>query len=249
MKRWMPLCMMAMLSLYGLAQDETTEQGEEGEADRQTAKRLERQVTVELDYLLYLPEGYEEQDRWPLMVFLHGAGERGENVNDVRRHGPPRLIDQGRKLPFIVVSPQCPRGRWWPLLEREVMALVDEMTEQYKVDTSRVYLTGLSMGGYGTWSIGCSFADRFAAVLPICGGGQPYLAGALKDTPVWAFHGDADPVVPLSESQKMVDAVKRAGGNAKLTVYPGVEHDSWTRTYNNSEIYDWLLSHRKAQDQ
>lgn len=247
MKKLIPLCLVAMVSLYGSAEEAA--KNEPGKGGEQVGRHLERQVTVEMDYLLYLPEGYEDQETWPLIVFLHGAGERGEDVNAVRLHGPPKLIDAGKKLPFIVVSPQCPRNHWWPLMGREVMALVDEITEKYKVDPSRVYLTGLSMGGYGTWSIGCMFPERFAAILPICGGGQPYLAGALKDTPVWAFHGDADPVVPLRESQQMVDAVNRAGGSAKLTVYPGVGHDSWTQTYANDAIYEWLLSHRKAQDQ
>jgi predicted peptidase len=125
---------------------------------------------------------------------------------------------------------------------------VDEMTEKYKVDPERIYLTGLSMGGYGTWSIGCSYPGRFAAIVPICGGGIPIRAGNLKSVPVWAFHGAKDPVVPLSQSQQMTDAVNRAGGSAQLTVYPEAEHDSWTQTYNNPQLYDWLLSHRKKQD-
>ena len=215
---------------------------------RQTPQHMERQITLTLDYLLYLPPDYNKQDSWPLMVFLHGAGERGSNLEKLKVHGPPKLVEQGKDLPFIIVSPQCPDDNWWPGMEREVIALVDEIVEKYKVDTSRIYLTGLSMGGFGTWSIGCSYPKRFAAMVPICGGGRLFRAGSLKDVPVWAFHGAKDPVVPLKESQQMVDAVNRAGGHAKLTVYPEAQHDSWTQTYDNPELYDWLLSHKRMQD-
>lgn len=216
---------------------------------RQTARHMERQITLTLDYLLYLPPEYEQKDSWPLMVFLHGAGERGSDLSRLKVHGPPKLIEQGQDLPFIIVSPQCPADQWWPGLEREVIAMIDEMMEQYRIDPRRIYLTGLSMGGYGTWAIGCAYPQRFAAMVPICGGGRPFLAPALKNVPVWAFHGARDPVVPLRESEQMVEAVNRAGGSAKLTVYPEATHDSWTETYENPRLYDWLLSHSKAQDQ
>ncbi len=247
MKTWIPLCLLVMAGLFGSAEETAKNKHEKDK--QQVARRLKREVTVELDYLLYLPEGYEDKEAWPLIVFLHGVGERGENIDAVRRQGLPKMIDAGKQLPFVVVSPQCHRRFWWPQIGREVMTLVDEIIETHKVDPSRVYLTGLSMGGYGTWSVGCMFPERFAAILPICGGGEPFIAETLKDTPVWAFHGDADPVVPLRESQRMVDAINRAGGNARLTIYPGVGHDAWTQTYSNDAVYEWLLSHRKAQDQ
>lgn len=216
--------------------------------ERQKARHLERKVTLTLDYLLYLPPDYEQKDSWPLLVFLHGAGERGSDLNRVKAHGPAKLVEQGRDFPFVIVSPQCPEGQWWPILGREVLALIDEMLERYKIDPDRVYLTGLSMGGYGTWAIASAWPERFAAIVPICGGGRPFTAANLKKVPVWAFHGAKDPVVPLSESQQMVEAVNRAGGKAKLTVYPDAEHDSWTQTYDNPELYQWLLSHRRARD-
>jgi predicted peptidase len=215
----------------------------------QHPQRMTQQVTLEMKYLLYLPETYDEQEKqWPLMVFLHGAGERGDDLNKVKVHGPAKLVDQGRDFPFIIASPQCPANQWWPNKIEHVMALIDEITDTYQVDEDRIYLTGLSMGGYGTWTIASTYPDRFAAIAPICGGGQPYLAGNLKTVPVWAFHGAKDPVVPLKLSQQMVDAVKWAGGNATLTVYPEADHDSWTETYNNEELYKWLLSHSKRQD-
>ena len=213
----------------------------------QTGQRpmsLDRQMNLEMNYLLYLPNDYgREKKDWPLMIFLHGAGERGSNLDKVKIHGPAKLVDQGREMPFIIVSPQCPSGKWWPNYIEKVMALIDETIETYDVDTSRIYLTGLSMGGYGTWATACTYPERFAAIAPICGGGMPFIAHNLADTAVWTFHGEKDDVVALSESQRMVDAVNEAGGNAKLTVYPDLGHDSWTQTYNNPKLYEWFLEH------
>ena len=214
----------------------------------QQAQQLNRQVTMKSQYWLYLPEEYgKEKKKWPLILFLHGAGERGSNLNLVTKHGPPKLVKQGKKFPFIIVSPQCPANYWWPTEVEMLNALLDEIMEKYNVDTDRVYLTGLSMGGFGSWSLGCRNPERFAAIAPICGGGQPYVAGKLKDVPVWAFHGAKDPVVPMQMSEIMVRAINRAGGNAKLTTYPKAGHDAWTATYNNPELYDWFLTHKKKK--
>jgi predicted peptidase len=229
--------------------DNTQKHSTRPEGLTQRAAVLSREVLVELDYLIYLPQEYGAKDKtWPLMVFLHGAGERGDDLNKVKVHGPPKLIEQGKDFPFIVVSPQCPADNWWPNMIGHVIALIDEMAENYSIDKNRIYLTGMSMGGYGTWTVASAYPQRFAAIAPVCGGGQPYLAGNLKDIPVWAFHGAKDSVVPLELSQQMVNAVKGVGGNAKLTVYPEAGHDSWTETYNNNELYGWLLSHSKKQD-
>lgn len=220
-----------------------------GKAPRQLEKKLSRQALMEIEYLLALPEGYGQKgQKWPLMLFLHGAGERGSDLNKVKVHGPPKLIEQGKSLPFIVVSPQCPSGSWWASPEQiqVLIALLDEMVEKYDVDESRVYLTGLSMGGFGTWALGSTCPDRFAALVPICGGGQPRMARQLKDLPIWVFHGARDNVVPISQSEEMVEALKAAGGNAEFTVYPEATHDSWTVTYDNPKLYEWLLSHRRS---
>lgn len=216
----------------------------------QTAQKLDRELHVKLDYLLYLPKDYgKEQDKkWPLILFLHGAGERGSDVNVVKKHGPPKLVQGDQETPakqFIVVSPQCPEGRWWQ--PQEVIALLDEITEKYKVDQDRVYLTGLSMGGFGTWDTAMRFPDRFAAIAPICGGGEPRRVGAIKKMPTWVFHGEKDNVVPIAQSEEMVDALKRAGGDPKFTRYPEANHDSWTVTYNNPELYAWFLEHKRAE--
>jgi len=214
----------------------------------QQAQKMNRQVTMKSQYWLYLPDEYgKTKKKWPLILFLHGAGERGSNLNKVAKHGPPKLAKQGKKFPFIIVSPQCPANYWWPTEVEMLNALLDEIIEKYNVDTDRVYLTGLSMGGFGSWSLGCRNPERFAAIAPICGGGQPYVAGKLKDVPVWAFHGAKDPVVPMQMSEIMVRAINRAGGNAKLTSYPNAGHDSWTATYNNPELYDWFLTHKKKK--
>lgn len=205
--------------------------------------------TVRLGYWLHLPPGYDGAKKWPLIYFLHGRGERGDGVGDlalVKKHGLAKLVDEQPDFPFIVISPQCPTRGWWPSEIDALKALLDFALDEYAVDKSRVYLTGLSMGGFGSWTLGSTYPSYFAAIAPICGGDDPDNAALLKDVPVWAFHGDADDIVPLSASQEMVEALKAAGGDVRFTVYPGVGHNSWTQTYENPELYDWFLSHQKA---
>jgi predicted peptidase len=207
---------------------------------------LTRQVG--LDYLLFLPQDYRAsgETRWPLIVFLHGAGERGTNVQLVAVHGPPKIVRQDASFPFIVLSPQCPEGSSWNV--ETLNALLDETIARHAIDPKRVYLTGLSMGGYGSWAWASANPERFAAVVPICGGGDPMpvrlSSGARRERlarlPVWAFHGAKDTVVTLTESQRMVDTYQMIGNSARLTVYPEAGHDSWTDTYGNPALYEWL---------
>jgi predicted peptidase len=216
---------------------------------RQQEKLFEREITVKarLKYLLYLPEGYEQSDKaWPLILFLHGAGESGEDLAKVKVHGPPKLIEaQAMDFPCIVVSPQSTGRGWQPDL---LKALVDDLVSAYRVDENRIYLTGLSMGGFGTWSLAAAYPDRFAAIAPICGGGNPNDAEKLKNLAIWVFHGAKDPVVRLESSQRMVDALKQVGVDVKFTIYPDAGHDSWTATYENPEFYEWLFAQqRKAK--
>ncbi len=226
----------------------------------QMAKQFtfEKTQRVELNYLLFLPKSYEAkaEKKWPLILFLHGAGERGTNVWKVATHGPPKHVTEHPDFPFIIVSPQCAEGRVWS--NDALLALLDEITATYAVDSNRVYLTGLSMGGYGTWSLGLGHPERFAAIAPICGGGEWVTAllasrekaQALKSLGIWAFHGAKDPVVPLAESQRMVDIVKKLGvKDVKLTVYPEAQHDSWTEAYNSPELYQWFLQHERKPAQ
>lgn len=200
---------------------------------------------IHFQYWLYLPEGYTNgEKRWPLMFYLHGAGERGDDLQLLKKNGPLKLVDQGKDFPFIIAAPQCRKDQWWQT--DELNAFLDEMIARYNVDEDRVYLTGLSMGGFGTWALACRCPERFAAIAPVCGGGVPFLARLkLKHTPVWAFHGAKDQVVPLAESQRLVEAIQQAGGDATLTIYPKAKHNAWTETYNNPKLYEWLLSHRR----
>ncbi len=209
----------------------------------QKPARLEVTVPVEMDYLLYLPKDYEKKDSWPLLLFLHGAGERGNNLDLVKKHGPPKMIANGHEFPFIVVSPQCPKdSRWVPT---PLIALISDLESRYRVDSDRIYVTGLSMGGFGTWSLASYAPDRFAAIAPICGGGERWAAKQIAQLPIWTFHGTADKAVPVERSEVMIEALKRAGGKPKLTLYPDVGHDSWTQTYNNPELYEWLLEQKR----
>jgi predicted peptidase len=215
--------------------------------DRQRPQTLERTVKVSFKYLLYLPDDYEKQASWPVLLFLHGSGERGDDLALVKKHGPPKLIASGQKFPFIVVSPQCPKGKSWEPFE--LTALLDDVSEHYKVDPDRVYVTGLSMGGYGTWSLAMYTPGRFAAIVPICGGGDPMMTRRLRNLPIWVFHGAKDPAVPLERSEKMVEALKKNGNEVQFTVYPDALHDSWTETYDNPKLYEWLLQqHRQPPD-
>ena len=221
---------------------------EEPGPGKQVIVRPPAESTVKHNHWVYLPEDYNQKSSHPLLLFLHGAGERGEDQLDrVLVHGPPKLIAQGKHFPFIVVSPQCKTGGWWEAAE--LRELVDHLESTYKIDPQRLYVTGLSMGGFGTWSMALHEPTRYAAIAPICGGGNAIAVKYISpiQTPIWAFHGDSDNAVPLSESEEMVEAVQQRGGKAKLTVYPNVGHDSWTQTYDNPKLYEWLESHQGSE--
>lgn len=208
----------------------------------QHAKSFRKRVTksVGCRYLLHLPADYAtSRKRWPLMLFLHGACERGDDMELVKKHGPTKFLDDRPDFPFIVVAPQCPAEEWWDV--DVLAALLDNVSQRYRVDPRRVYVTGLSMGGYATWALAIANPRRLAAIVPICGGGNRLLAKRIARLPVWVFHGARDPVVPLAQSEQMVQALHDAGGNPQFTIYPDAEHDSWTQTYENPELYDWLL--------
>ena len=197
-------------------------------------------------YLISLPENYNEQDKCPLLIFLHGAGERGNDLNRVKVHGPPKIVKEKNTTPFVIVSPQCPKREGWKA--EKLSKLLDHILATTKADPERVYLTGLSLGGFGTWGWAAQEPRRFAAAIPICGRGSSNTAEKLVNLPIWAFHGGKDTVVPPSGSRAMVEAIKKAGGTkVKLTIYPEAGHDSWTKTYNNPEIYKWLLTHKRAK--
>ncbi len=231
------LILLTLASLFLYAQQDSI---------RQRGELLEKEITVKvsLQYLVYLPPGYDNNDmNWPLVLFLHGSGERGDDINLVKLYGPPLLVDQGVDFPFILISPQCPLGQRWDPLDLSV--LLDAVEKIYRVDPNRVYLTGLSMGGEGTWNLAMAQPDRFAAIAPVCGRtGSLYLdADRIKSLPIWVFHGAKDDVVPISESQRMVKALKEYGSSNQFTVYREANHNAWTETYYNQELYKWLLEH------
>ena len=195
-------------------------------------------------YLLYLPKDYwENENDWPLVLFLHGSGQRGQDVNRVKKNGPPKLVEEGKAFPFILVSPQHKKNTRWSndFLE----TLLDEIISDYRIDEDRVYITGLSGGGRGTWYFATEYSDRFAAIAVISARGVPEGASRIKHIPIWIFHGAKDKIVPIRHAEEMVAALKAVGGNVKYTVYPEVGHDAWTETYNNPELYEWLLRHER----
>jgi len=215
---------------------------------------LDMSKTDTVRYWLFLPTDYEAQAEAggaPLLLFLHGAGERGdapEEIGKVKVHGPPRLLENpefAKNFPCITVSPQCKNNFAWS--PAQLMLLLDHVEKNFKIDKSRVYVTGLSMGGFGTWMCLNEAPQRFAAAAAICGGAKLEWAENLIDIPIWAFHGDQDMVVPVGLSRTMVDAIRKAGGGrVLLTIFEGVGHDSWTPTYANQLFFDWMLQQRRS---
>lgn len=193
---------------------------------------------------LFLPETYPASGdrRWPLLIFLHGSGERGDDIARVKVHGPPKVADRNPAFPFVTVSPLLPAGEDWDIARLD--AILDHVAARLRIDPARIYLTGLSRGGHASWRWGAADPGRFAAVAPVSGRGDPSQACRLKDTPVWAFHGDRDDIVTPFGSFAMVEALRSCGGIApRLTIYPDTGHDAWTRTYDDPALYDWLLAH------
>lgn len=208
-------------------------------------------TTVSLGYLVSLPEGYEadKSKKWPVVFFLHGAGERGADLEKNRVHGPFKEIAKGRKIPAVVIAPQCPEGDWWSS-ERMVAVLeglVAKVEKDYRIDKDREYLTGLSMGGYGTWTLGEKHPKKFAALAPICGNGDVSRVGVLKDVPLWTVHGDKDPAVPVQGTRDLVAALRAAGGNPRYDEIKDAGHDVWTAVYASDEFWDWLLAQRRGR--
>jgi predicted peptidase len=219
----------------------------------------------ELRYRWHAPAKGEEGRRYPLVLFLHGAGERGEDNKAQLKHGVADILKWSEENgePCFLVAPQCPPDQWWAPLDRETMSLrpgakpgeplrrviglVEEVMAEQPVDAHRFCVTGLSMGGYGTWSLLATMPEKIAAAVPVCGGGDPKTAENFAPVPVWAFHGAADPVVPRAASERMVEALKRAGAKPGLTVYPATGHDSWTATYRDAKVLEWMFRQRRVE--
>ena len=222
----------------------------------------------QLRYLLQAPRGDKPASGWPLMLFLHGYGECGDEIEKVKKHGPPKLTAEFEQLgKCVIVSPQCPRDSWWRVAA--LKQLVDEvMAERGDIDAGRIYVTGLSMGGYGTWSLISHYPDFFAAAIPICGGGDPlrlpknlppikqgirneFLPQGLqqaKDLPLWTFHGQQDRSVPVAETKRLAELLKQAGSQVKVTIYPEAGHiEAWQNAYRDRSVWQWLFSQRRAE--
>jgi predicted peptidase len=216
-----------------------------------------------LPYRLLKPEKVKPGKMYPLVLFLHGMGERGTDNAKQLVHGAGQFAkpENRRKYPCFVVAPQCPLKNGWVDVDwkapahtmkekpsvpfRLALELVDKLAAERPVDKGRIYVTGLSMGGYGTWEAVVRRPAFFAAALPVCGGGDTAEAPKLKNLPIWAFHGDQDGVVPTRRTTAMIEAIRTAGGTPKMTIYPGVNHDSWSATYNNPNVFAWLFAQKK----
>lgn len=206
--------------------------------------------------VLYVPANYDPSEEYPLIVFLHGAGERGDDGVRQTQVGIGKAIRENPdRFPCLVLMPQCPKDMWWSEIpgrssdnsgHDHITNGIEQVLNHYSIDEDRVSLTGLSMGGFGTFSYGARYPERFSAFMPICGGGDVTGAEALATRPMWVLHGDADNVVPLERSQVMVDAVQQAGGDVKFTKYPGVGHNSWDAAYGKREAaVEWLLAQER----
>ena len=200
------------------------------------------------DYLEYLPQEYGKGTKLPLVIFLHGAGERGPDIEKVAVHGWLKNVRQGQEFPFVILAPQCPANKYWGAYIESLNAFLDRALEKYDVDPDRVYLTGLSMGGTGTWLWSQANPERFAAILPICGTGCLWYGTPLVGKPVWAFHGDADLTVDVMDSIRMIQRIRAAGGKPKLTIYPGVGHGSWEPAYSDPAVIEWMLAQSLAKE-
>lgn len=234
-----------------------------GFAAEPVAKNWDSPDGIHIPYRLAVPEKLEEGKLYPLILFLHGAGERGDDNLKQLKHGILPILAASDKLnePCFLIAPQCPAELWWSDLDAKksrlvgakepnprleaVLALVEEFSKTHPVDPRRFYVTGISMGGFGTWDLMGRVPEKIAAALPICGGGDRSIVSRYKDVPVWTFHGDADGTVPVTATTDLIDALEKAGGKPKLTIYPGVHHDSWTMTYNNPEVIRWLFSQKQ----
>ncbi len=209
------------------------------------AQQQEKSMISYTNYLLYMPKDSSSNELFPLLLFLHGSGERGNDLNLLKRNGLPSFLDNKTDFPFIVISPQCPDNRNWDV--QNLLTLLDHVEATLPVDKNRIYVTGLSMGGFGTWKLAQAAPERFAAIAPICGGGDIERLCIMRNMPVWAFHGLNDSAVPYTESERLIQRLKEWGSDVKFTLYPDLGHDSWTPAYQNQELYNWFLSKSKKK--
>ncbi|TMW70296.1 prolyl oligopeptidase family serine peptidase [Alteribacter natronophilus] len=213
-------------------------------------KTFKKEMTFR--YVVDFPEQYgETEENYPLILFLHGMGQRGESFEDMKVYGMPKLAAE-RNIPAVIVSPVCPETTTWIEELDALHSLVIHAAREYRVDPERIYLTGLSMGGFGAWHLAEKYPYLFAALAPICGGALHEFGfldriHRIAHMPVWTFHGAKDDVVPIERTQVLVDRLRKDGGNVEFTVYPEAGHDSWTETYDDPRFLDWLLRQRNPE--
>lgn len=213
-----------------------------------TKHKWESDRYFDFGYVQYLPKDYDENKKYPLVFFLHGAGERGEDLDRAGIHGYMRYVkEEGAEYPFIYIGPQCPYDKFWGCYTESLLAFLDYICETLPIDRDRIYLTGLSMGGTGTWMLAMAAPERFAAIAPICGSGIYWNGCTLSNIPIMVYHGDCDLAVPIENSIEMVRSVNMNGGNAQIKVLYGVKHNAWDYAYKGDELYTWLLSHTRKQ--
>lgn len=213
---------------------------------QQSAYRVDLRPELEMQYLLYLPEAYETdpEAEFPLLLFLHGGGESGDDIQMVKTHGPPGMIEAGKDFPFLVLSPQNPYPKkFWN--ETALITLLDRIEKEYRVDRSRVWVAGMSRGGYGAWRMAIQYPERFAALVAICGETPDHYAGWLGDMPIWVFHGEEDRTISIKESDEMVAALRKNGNPVRYTRYPGTGHNAWDKAFSDPELYTWLMAQKK----
>lgn len=205
----------------------------------------------ESPYVVFVPHGYKGDKEYPVILFLHGSGETKSSKKGTKMPVEvgigPAIKAREKTFPFIVVIPQSEKRTWKADSEdgKRAVAILDEVMKEYKVDPKRQYLTGLSMGGYGTWHIAFTYPDRWAAMVPVCGGGDPKGAETIKDIPCWCFQGEEDSAVPVKRSREMIEALEKAGAKPRYTEYKWVGHDSWDPAYATNQLYAWMLAQKK----
>ena len=213
---------------------------------QQKGYRVELKPVLEMQYLIYLPNGYESDSEaeFPLLLFLHGGGPGGDDLEMLKRSGFAGKIEEGKSFPFMVLSPQNPHPRkFWN--ETALITLLDKIQKEYRVDPSRVWVAGLSRGGYGAWRMAIQYPDRFAALVAVCGETPDHYASWLGDMPIWVFHGEDDRTISIKESDEMVAALKKNGNPVRYTRYPDTGHNAWDQAFSDPELYKWLLAQKK----
>lgn len=204
-------------------------------------------VTIEnLQYYLYYPEDYFDSDKdFALLLFLHGGGESGRDINEIKKNGPPKMLAEGKQFPFLVLAPQNPHAKkWWNT--EAVVQLLDSVVNTNRVDKNRIYLTGLSRGGSASWELATQYPEKFAAMAVVCGMTPlPYAHWIDRDLPIWVFHGEADQVIGVEESDKMVEKLRNIGQDVRYTRYKGVGHNAWSRAYTTDSLYTWFIKQKR----